>query len=65
MASLLLHLAWPSVSASAAEVENPPSDERFEDESVGVETVADGDDVGWILESVGSVVEKVESTSDS
>ena len=45
MASLLVHLAWPSVSASVGEVENPPSGERFEDEIAEVEIEADGHDV--------------------
>ena len=65
MASPLLRLAWPSVSASAAGVENPLGDEEFEVETAVVETAADGNDVGWMLELVGSVVEKAESASDS
>ena len=52
MASLPLHLARPSVFASAAEVENPLNADGSEVEVAAVEIAAVGNDVGWMLEFV-------------
>ena len=61
----LAHLAWPSVFASAVEVENPPNAVEVDVEIAVVEIVVVEVDIEEMLEWVGSAVERFESASDS
>ena len=65
MAAPLAHLAWPSVFASAIEVENLPSVVEVAVEIAVVEIVVVEVDIEEMLEWVGSAVERFESASDS